>query len=62
MAEKRPLCIYSGQVKELLGTDSLPGFGLFEIDIDGDTMPITDISPDELYELDADDDIMPIVA
>lgn len=25
MAEKRPLCIYGGQVKELLGTDSLPG-------------------------------------
>jgi len=24
MAEKRPLCIYSGQVQELLGTDSVP--------------------------------------
>lgn len=36
--------------------------GLFEIDIDGDTMPITDLKEDQYYELDADDDIMPIVA
>ena len=36
--------------------------GLFEIDIDGDTMPITDLKEDQYYELDEDDDIMPIVA
>uniref|UniRef100_A0A6M3KQT0 Uncharacterized protein n=1 Tax=viral metagenome TaxID=1070528 RepID=A0A6M3KQT0_9ZZZZ len=36
--------------------------GLFEIDIDGGLMPITDVQTDSYYELDVNDDIMPIAA
>jgi hypothetical protein len=36
--------------------------GLFEIDIDGGLMPVTDDLSDEYYELDANGDIQPIAA
>lgn len=36
--------------------------GLFEIDINGGLMPVTDTNVDVFYELDANDDIMPRVA
>ena len=36
--------------------------GLFEVDVDGGLMPITDILPDNYYELDGSDDIMPKAA
>lgn len=43
--------------------DGLTGdSGLFEIDIDGGLMPVTDNLTDEYYELDVNNDIMPIAA
>jgi hypothetical protein len=33
--------------------------GLFEVDVDGGMMPVTDLQSDEYYELDVNDDIMP---
>lgn len=36
--------------------------GLFEIDINGDLEPVTDVQTDAYYELDANDDIMPKAA
>jgi hypothetical protein len=39
-----------------VGADS----GLFEVDIDGALMPVTDNLSDAYYELDVNDDIMPI--
>lgn len=59
MATKRPLCNYSGSIEELKATDSLVAIGLFEIDIDGELMPITDTRSDCYYELDVNDDIQP---
>jgi len=38
------------------------GIGLFEIDINGGLMPITETLPDNYYELDVNDDIMPKIA
>ena len=60
MAIKRPLCLYDGVKRELVLSDSLISIGLFEIDIDGGLMPITDIRSDEYYELDGSGDIQPI--
>lgn len=64
MAVKRPLCNYDGIPTELAASDSLPGIGtilgLFELDVDGGLMPITDIGTDEYYELDDNGDIQPI--
>lgn len=61
MALKRPLCNYDGVIKELAITDTLPGItGLFEVDVDGGMMPITDINSDNYYELDINDDIQPL--
>ena len=43
--------------------DQIDGFvGLFEIDIDGNLMPVTDSVTDQYYELDDNDDIMPKAA
>ena len=36
--------------------------GLFEIDVDGGLMPVTDVQTDAYYELDVNDDIMPKAA
>jgi hypothetical protein len=60
MAIKRPLCNYSGDLKELAAADSLVSIGLFEIDVDGGLMPVTDSRSDIYYELDVNGDIQPI--
>jgi hypothetical protein len=36
--------------------------GLFEIDVDGGLMPVTDILADTYFELDGDDNLMPKAA
>ena len=46
---------------KLLGSGG-SGQGLFEIDINGDLMPITDINSDTNFELDVNNDIQPMLA
>lgn len=46
---------YDGSTWEPLVTAG----GLFELDINGNLEPITDVAVDELYELDGSDDLMP---
>jgi hypothetical protein len=45
---------------EELDADISAMTGLFEVDVDGGLMPVTDSLTDEYYELDVNDDIMPI--
>ena len=40
--------------------EGLPGgTGMFEIDVNGGLMPITDILPDQYFEIDDNGDLMP---
>ena len=50
--------------KEIAYADHTHGAsdGLFEIDVDGGLMPITDTGTDNYYELDVDDNIQPLEA
>lgn len=45
--------------KELSYSDHTHDVGLFEIDIDGGLMPVTDTQSDNYYELDVDNNIQP---
>ena len=46
--------------KEVAYTDHTHDVGLFEIDVDGGLMPITETRTDEYYEIDVDDNITPL--
>lgn len=49
--------------KELAYADHVhPDIGLFEIDVDGGLMPVTDTGTDVYYELDVNGDIQPLEA
>lgn len=64
MATKKPLVLTDGQIEQLQEGDAIAmTSSLFEIDVNGGLMPITEMGiTDEFYELDVNNDIMPIAA
>jgi len=51
----------AGAVPTMQDATSSSAVGLFEIDVNGGLMPVTDNLSDNYYELDGNDDIMPQV-
>ena len=60
MTVKKPLVLNGGQIEQIQEGDTVSLGGLFEIDIIGGLMPVTDTVTDIYYELDGNGDIQPI--